>query len=159
MIIDEEICAFVQVSHEEGQHNINGKECIHYQINRCVYPSLTTVPNAGKRLLETDVKFFISPLECRRNSKGIGDLVSETDVGIADGEAGARKRKMLGLGSGKNGKYLLPYNPTIYPGETGRKKEKGERERERSLHIVRNGESECLATKTTDILGLKDMKN
>ncbi|KAG6591598.1 hypothetical protein SDJN02_13306 [Cucurbita argyrosperma subsp. argyrosperma] len=44
------------------------------------YPSVTTVPNAGKRLLETDVKFFISPLECRRNSKGNGDLVS--DIGV-----------------------------------------------------------------------------
>ena len=47
---------------------------------RFEYPSVTTVPNAGKRLLETDVKFFISPLECRRNSKGNGDLVS--DIGV-----------------------------------------------------------------------------
>lgn len=38
----------------------------------------TTVPKAGKRLLETEAKLFIiSPLECLRYNKGIGDRFSD----------------------------------------------------------------------------------
>ena len=33
MIVNEEIGGFIQVSDEEGQHDIKGKECIHQQIN------------------------------------------------------------------------------------------------------------------------------
>ncbi|CAN1785324.1 hypothetical protein LINPERHAP1_LOCUS16843 [Linum perenne] len=45
---------------------------------RCKYPSSTTVPKAGKRLLETDAKFLRTwPLDLLRNSRGSGDLVSD----------------------------------------------------------------------------------
>lgn len=46
----------------------------------CKCPSSTTVPKAGKRLLETVAKFLISPLERLRNRKGRGDLVSDHDI-------------------------------------------------------------------------------
>lgn len=38
--------------------------------------SPTTVPKAGNKLLEIEARFLISPLECRRNSSGVGDLMS-----------------------------------------------------------------------------------
>lgn len=41
---------------------------------------MTTVPKAGRRLLETEAKFFIWPLECLRNSSGSGTLVSDIDA-------------------------------------------------------------------------------
>lgn len=41
--------------------------------------SPTSVPNAGKRLLETEAMFFnTSPLEFRLYNNGIGDLVSDS---------------------------------------------------------------------------------
>jgi hypothetical protein len=46
----------------------------------CEYPSSTTVPKAGKRLLETDVKFLISPLDRLLYSKGTGDGLVSDDI-------------------------------------------------------------------------------
>ena len=47
----------------------------------CKYPSSITVPNAGKRLLETVAKFLLSLLVCRWSSRGRGDLVSDDIFG------------------------------------------------------------------------------